>query len=65
MALEDKILALYQKYGNNKFEVEPSELVFVFDNPNYKLVIRNIGASITRADTVKLENINGFLLINE
>lgn len=65
LSLETKILDLYQKYGTSKFEIDPLELVFVFDNPKYKLVVRNIGANITQDNRVTLENINGYLLVNE
>ena len=64
--LETKILDLYAKHGNSKFEIASEELIFVFDNnPNFKLLIKNISATLNANDSVILESITAILLVNE
>jgi hypothetical protein len=64
--LETKILDLYAKHGNSKFEIASEELIFVFDNnPNFKLLIKNISATLNSNDSVILESITAILLVNE
>jgi len=64
--LETKILDLYAKHGNSKFEIASEELIFVFDNnPNFKLLIKNISATLNANDSVLLESITAILLVNE
>jgi hypothetical protein len=64
--LEAKILELYEKHGNNKFEIANEELIFVFDNnSNFKLLVKNITATINTNDSVVLESLTAILLVNE
>ena len=64
--LEAKILELYAKHGNNKFEIANDELIFVFDNnSNFKLLVKNITATINTNDSVVLESLTAILLVNE
>jgi hypothetical protein len=64
--LEAKILELYAKHGNNKFEIANDELIFVFDNnSNFKLLVKNITATINTNDSVILESLTAILLVNE
>jgi hypothetical protein len=64
--LEAKILELYEKHGNNKFEIANEELIFVFDNnSNLKLLVKNITATINTNDSVVLESLTAILLVNE
>ena len=64
--LEAKILELYAKHGNNKFEIANEELIFVFDNnSNFKLLVKNITATINTNDSVVLESLTAILLVNE
>jgi hypothetical protein len=64
--LETKILDLYAKHGNSKFQIASEELIFVFDNnPNFKLLIKNISATLNANDSVLLESITAILLVNE
>jgi hypothetical protein len=64
--LETKIADLYAKHGNVKFEIANEELIFFFDNnPNFKLLIKSISATINTDNSVVLESITAILLVNE
>jgi hypothetical protein len=64
--LEAKILALYQLHGNRKFEISNDELIFVFDNnQKFKLLIKNLTATINPDDSVVLDSIAAILLVKE
>jgi hypothetical protein len=64
--LEAKILALYEKHGNRKFEIDNDELIFLFDdNQNFKLLIKNITATINPDDSVMLDSVLTILLVKE
>jgi hypothetical protein len=64
--LEVSLLALYAKHGNNKFEIANEELIFFFENnPNFKLLIRSVNATLNGDDSVALESITAILLVNE
>jgi hypothetical protein len=64
--LEAEILALYQKHGTRKFEISNDELIFMFDdNQNFKLLIKNITATINLDDSVVLDSIAAILLVKE
>jgi hypothetical protein len=64
--LEAEILALYEKHGTRKFEISNDELIFMFDdNQNFKLLIKNITATINLDDSVVLDSIAAILLVKE
>ena len=63
--LTDKLNELYAKYGSSKYEVPAIELTINLNNPKFKLIITNMGATIKANTTFSLENINGILLVDE
>jgi hypothetical protein len=64
--LEAEILALYEKHGSRKFEISNDELIFMFDDDqNFKLLIKNITATINLDDSVVLDSIAAILLVKE